>query len=450
MVTPPGFSGEHFAEFYASPAKFSVQFVFGAEAPARNRLHRTQLKRIAFLGPVLYDSGHNVKYSVLGHMKTDATEIELENHLRDKRQALALSQKQLADLAGITRQAVSALEANHYSPATSVALYLARALHCRVEDLFSIKQRGEIIEGELLGVLPQGNSPMRAQVTQIGHRLLVRPLVGTGELTSLTSTADGLIIETDPGQNRVRVKLLKDRESLLRKVVVGGCDPAIFLAGEHVRKHDQDNLVPCLMGSSIALNALKHGEVHVAGIHLAEEGAGGWELPNLKDSLGDMDCMVVTFAHWEEGFIVRQGNPKKIRSVSDIAKPTVKIVNRERGSGARRLLDRQLAASRIKPNRIKGYSDEVFSHLDLASRIKSGLADAGIGVQSVASICGLDFVPLQRERYDLVIPKVHYETLHGLRLLLDTIVSKPFRDEVDALGGYDTREIGKIVEVSYG
>ena len=161
-----------------------------------------------------------------------------------------------------------------------------------------------------------------------------------------------------------------------------------------------------------------------------------------------MDCIVVTFAHWEEGFIVRQGNPKKIRAVSDIAKPTVRIVNREKGSGARRLLDKQLRASAINPKRVKGYGDEVFSHLDVASRIKSGLADAGIGVRSVASICGLDFVPLQRERYDLVIPKAHYETLSGLRVLLDTIVSKPFRDELDALGGYDTREIGKVVEAS--
>jgi molybdate-binding protein len=222
----------------------------------------------------------------------------------------------------------------------------------------------------------------------------------------------------------------------------------MFLAGEHVRKHDPDNLVPCLMGSSIALNALKRGEVHVAGIHLSEESSGASGLPNLKRSLGDMDCIVVTFAHWEEGFIVRQGNPKKLRTVSDIAKPTVRIVNREKGSGARRLLDKQLATSRIKPNRVKGYSDEVLSHLDVASRIKAGLADAGIGVRSVASICGLDFVPLQRERYDLVMPKTYYETLSGLRVLLDTMVSKPFRDEINALGGYDTREMGKLVEVA--
>ena len=118
----------------------------------------------------------------------------------------------------------------------------------------------------------------------------------------------------------------------------------------------------------------------MAGIHLADESAGTWHLPNLKDPLGDLDCIVITFAHWEEGFIVRQGNPKKIRTVSDIAKPTVKIVNREKGSGARRLLDKQMRASTISPKRIRGYSDEVFSHLDVASRIKAGLADTGIAV----------------------------------------------------------------------
>ena len=383
-------------------------------------------------------------------METGGTQIEIENRLREKRQALALSQKQLADLAGITRQAVSALEANQYSPATSVALQLARALRCRVEDLFNIKQGGETIEGELLGNLSQSSKPVRAQVTQVGHRLLVRPLHGLGELGSLGATADGLIVEANPEKTRVKVKLLKDREVVRRKIVVGGCDPAMFLIGEHVRKHDQENVVPCLMGSSIALNALKRGEVHVAGIHLADESSGAWKLPDLKRNLGDMDFMVITFAHWEEGFIVRQGNPKKIRTVNDIAKPTVRIVNREKGSGARRLLDKQLNTSGINTKRVKGYSDEALSHLDVASRIKAGLADTGIGIRSVALICGLDFVALQRERYDLVIPKTYYETLSGLPVLLDTMVSKPFRDELEALGGYDTREIGKVVEVSHG
>ena len=133
-----------------------------------------------------------------------------------------------------------------------------------------------------------------------------------------------------------------------RKVVVGGCDPAMFLAAEHIRKHDQDNLVPCLMGSSIAIGALKRGEVHVAGVHLADDRSGAWNLPYLERNLASMDCFVVTFAHWEEGLILRQGNPKKIRSVADLARSGVKIVNREIGSGARRLLDQQLETCGIQ------------------------------------------------------------------------------------------------------
>lgn len=188
----------------------------------------------------------------------------------------------------------------------------------------------------------------------------------------------------------------------------------------------------------------------MAGVHLVDERSGAWNVPYLNRNLKGMDCIVVTFAHWEEGLIVRAGNPKKIRGVEDLMRSSVKIVNREAGSGARRLLDRQLARCGIQAARVRGYNDQVLSHLEVASRIKVSLADAGIGIHAAASICGLNFIPLQRERYDLVIPKAHYETLQGLRTLLDTIVSKPFRDELEALGGYDTREIGKTVQLVNG
>ena len=372
--------------------------------------------------------------------------LGFENQLRARRQAAGLSQKQLAQMAGITRQAVAAVETDQYSPATSVALQLARALHCRVEDLFSIKRGEEILEeGELLGTLPRDDRTARAQITQVGHRVLVRPMQGIGELATLSASADGLIVDFDRQTRRVKVKLIKDRETIGRKVVVAGCDPAMFLAADYVGKNDRDHLLPCLMGSSLALDALKRGEVHAAGIHLAEEVSDTWKLPDLKEFVGDMELIVVTFAHWEEGFIVRHGNPKKIRSIADLAKPVIKIVNREEGSGARRLLDKQLRANGINPKRVKGYSDIVLSHLEVASRIRAGLADSGISVRSVASICGLDFIPLERERYDLVIPKAYYESVSGLRALLDTIVDGRFRSELEALGGYDTREAGRIV-----
>jgi molybdate-binding protein/DNA-binding XRE family transcriptional regulator len=385
-----------------------------------------------------------------GKLKLTAMRSEIDNRLRERRQSIGLSQKQLATMAGITRQAVCAVEMNQYSPATSVALQLARVLRCRVEDLFSLKSGGEIVEGELIGALAKGAGKVRAQVSQVGERLLVRPLASLGELACLSAPADGLIIGHGSRAKYVKVQLFSDREAMRRSIVVAGCDPAMFLAALYLRKRDKDNLVPCLMGSTIAVGALKRREVHAAGVHLVDERSGSWNLPYLKRHLKDMDCLVVTFAHWEEGLIVRQGNPKKIRGVIDLIRPGFRIVNRENGSGARRLLDRQLATCGIQPTRIKGYGDEVLSHVEVASRVKAGVADAGIGVRVAASIWGLDFIPLQRERYDLVIPKAHYETLPGLRTLLDTVVSKPFRDELEALGGYDTREIGKVVNIGQG
>ncbi|MET0501192.1 MAG: helix-turn-helix transcriptional regulator, partial [Candidatus Binatia bacterium] len=139
------------------------------------------------------------------HSSKILDQFEFENRLREKRQSSGLSQKQLAAMAGITRQAVCAVETNQYSPATSVALQLARALHCRVEDLFSLRSGGEIVEAELIGSIPRGATNLRGQVTQVGDRLLVRPLEGLGELISLSVTADGLIIDTEPEGTRVKV-----------------------------------------------------------------------------------------------------------------------------------------------------------------------------------------------------------------------------------------------------
>jgi molybdate-binding protein/DNA-binding XRE family transcriptional regulator len=382
--------------------------------------------------------------------QTQSTEkmAEIGNSVREKRQLLRLSQKQVADQAGITRQAICAIEANQYSPSTSVALKLAQVLRCRVEDLFSLKGGGEIIEGELIGPLPKGLSNVRAQVSQIGGRLMVRPLIGLGDLATLSTTADGLIVGPGSDAKHLKVKLFHDREAISRNIVVAGCDPAMFLASEHLKKSAKDNLVPFLMGSSVAVGALKRGEVHVAGVHLVDERSGNWNLPYLERNLRGIDCLVVTFAHWEEGLIVQAGNPKKIRGAGDLARPSVKVVNRESGSGARRLLDTELEKCGAQPAKVRGYGDEVFSHLDVASRVKAGLADAGIGVRAAASICALDFVPLQRERYDLVIPKIHYDTLPGLRRLLDMMVGKSFREELDGLGGYDTHDIGRVVERS--
>ena len=122
----------------------------------------------------------------------------------------------------------------------------------------------------------------------------------------------------------------------------------------------------------------------------------------------------------------------------------VRLVNRESGAGARMLLDRKLTDAGIKTEQVKGYEHAAMSHFEVARLIAEGRADVGIGVRSAAMVLGLDFVPLQVERYDLVIPTKLLRANRGLEQLLDTIVSRPFRTEIEALGGYDTSQTGKV------
>jgi len=378
----------------------------------------------------------------------------IENRLREHRTAKGFSQGELARLAGVTRQAIYAIENNQYLPTTAVALRLAGALGCRVEDLFNLISAGETIEGELLGAMSRGDDlkPVRVKMAKVGERMLVRPVSTLGEVLNFTVAADGIVVpqvrpsgQPDHRRGWVQVRLLRDRRVIEREVVVAGCDPAMFLAGEHVRRrHEEVSVVEWTMGSVAALEALKRGEVHLAGLHLHDAKTGESNLPYLRRHLRGQAVKIVTFATWEQGLMVRSGNPKSIRGIEDLGRKDVLLMNREAGAGARILLDRLLAAAGIPPGRVPGYGRTATSHLEVARMIAQGQADAGIGVRAAARLFGLDFIPLQEERYDLVIPTAHLNTHPGLAMLLDTIVSRPFRTEVEALGGYATRETGKI------
>ncbi len=382
--------------------------------------------------------------------KQHENDIQFSNHLKSVRAAQGFSQSELAKRAGITRQAVSAIESNFYLPTTAVALRLAAVLTCRVEDLFSLAQVGDIIEGTLIGWVPQAESQtpsIRVKVSTVGKRTIVRPVADLGEQLCFAVPADGYITETRQKSSgtAVRVQLSRDREAIQQAISVAGCDPAIFLAGEHLRRHkDQTTVVGWPMGSMAALQALQRGEVHVAGLHLFDPVTGESNMPFLRRHLKGSGYEVVTFATWEEGFMVRRSNPLSIRTAADLAQPTVTLVNREEGSGARLLLDQHLRASGVQPTYVHGYDRVVFSHFEVARCIEGRQADVGIGIRSAANLFGLDFVPLQSTRYDLVVPKPYLTSHPTLPRLFETIASGPFRNELEALGGYDTSDTGKV------
>ena len=376
--------------------------------------------------------------------------VQFFNHLKSVRIQQGFSQSELANRAGITRQAVSSIESNLYLPTTAVALRLAAVLTCRVEDLFSLAQEEDIVEGTLLGRTPEAKTKtqsIRVKVATIGKRTIVRPVTDLGDQLSFAVPADGYITDTDskPPRATVRVTLSRDREAIQQTISVAGCDPAIFLAGEHLRRHkDRTTVVGWPMGSMAALQSLQRGEVHVAGLHLFDPVTGESNMPFLRRHLKGSGYEVVTFATWEEGFMVRRSNPSFIRTAADLAQPTVTLVNREEGSGARFLLDQRLRASGIESSQVQGYDRIVSSHFEVARAIARHQADVGIGIRSAAQLFDLDFVPLQTARYDLVVPKPYLQTHPTLSHLFETIVSGPFRNEIEALGGYDTSDTGKV------
>ncbi len=393
-------------------------------------------------------------------MKGSKTEAELapqfSNRLKSLRTQKGLSQGQLANQTGITRQAVSAIESNLYLPTTVIALRLASVLSCRVEDLFSLTPHEDSLEGILIGHLPSrtsSTSPVRVKVSTIGKRTIVRPVTDLGEQLSFAVPADGYIADASSKLfgSTVRVRLSRDREAIQQEISVAGCDPSIFLVGEHLRRHkDRTTVIGWTMGSMAALQALQRGEVHVAGMHLFDPVTGESNMPFLRRSLKGSGYDVVTFATWEEGFLVRRGNPKSIRTAADLAEPLVALVNREAGSGARLLLDQRLRAAEVQPGQVQGYDRIVSSHFEVARAISERQADVGIGIRSAAQLFDLDFIPLQAARYDLVVPKPYLKSHPTLAHLFEALVSHSFRNEIEALGGYDTSETGKVRELRAG
>lgn len=378
----------------------------------------------------------------------------ISNRLKHIRLERKVSQGELAAKVGVTRQALYAMEMNHYLPGTAVALRLAQVLGCAVEEIFGLENDQDIIEATYVGESEIGASRSRVKVGMIGKEVVARPVAELGSTLNYMVPADGLLLGKAQrvkgqaiGRNRVYVKMLRSRQDLASQIVIGGCDPAIFLVDDHMRRVAPDaSMVAWSMGSLSALLALNRGEIHVAGIHMVDHASGDFNRPFLRKYLRGLSVTVVRFAAWQEGLVIRQGNPKRIRGVEDLARKGVRIMNREKGSGARSLLDHVLSTQGISAEVVRGYGAVSSSQLSLGKAIAEGQADVGVGTQAVAQLYDLHFIPLQDERYDLVIPTTYLTTHPGMRSFLDTLVTKNFRLEVEALGGYDTKEIGKIIQ----
>lgn len=388
--------------------------------------------------------------------------ISLQNDLRRLRIQAGLSQQELAGRAGISRQAFAAVESGRSTPSTSVALRLARNLNTTVENLFSLADdMPPLIEAELAGSTPvypgrgSSASPWRAALTPVGNRLFARPLAGSlsagyGEVRYGSARyglvpADGLILSGGGANPKVMVQPFDQVEMQTPCVTLLGCDPAVGILEAGLRQRGV-RLAWVEEGSYQALGGLSRGEAHIAGCHLRDETTGRYNHPWAQRML-PFDYTLIAFATWQQGLMVAAGNPKRITGIEHLNRSGITIVNRPSGSGSRSLLDRLLASQGIPAESVQGYGRELGGHLEVAAAVASGLADAGIGVHAAASALGLDFLPLEEERYDLAIPN-HFLDEPAVQSLLDLLRMPSVQRKVEALAGYDVAGMGTPVSVN--
>ena len=367
----------------------------------------------------------------------------LRNNLKRARSNVGLTQEELARQAGISRQAYSSLESGNANPSTEVALRLAQALGERFEALFFLPSRAsETEKAELIGDSPAGSLPsgtfQRTRLFRVGQRLLARPLAGPDNARHAVVAAEGLIVSQEEG-GVVSVQPFDQEEVDSPTLAMLGCDPAVGLLEAGLRSRGV-SLVAGEEGSHQALLRLARGEAHVAGCHLLDVATGTYNSSWVRQ-LVPFPCTLVTFASWQQGLIVAFANPKQLQGVPDLANPGIRLVNRQAGSGSRALLDRALTAAGIPVAEVDGYAQEETGHLAVAAAVASGNADVGVGVKAAAVAMGLDFLPLEEERYDLVIPD-HFLDEGPVQALLDLLRSPSLHRRVESLGGYEVSNMG--------
>ncbi|MGI5921635.1 MAG: substrate-binding domain-containing protein [Syntrophomonadaceae bacterium] len=199
------------------------------------------------------------------------------------------------------------------------------------------------------------------------------------------------------------------------------------------------------VGSIDGLLALYRGTASITAAHLWDGETGEYNIPYVRRLLPGQRTVIINLVYRTQGFYVAPGNPKCIKDWSDLVKPNVTFINRDKGSGVRVLLDENLRNLNLDARSIKGYDVEEMSHIAVASAVARGIADVGVGAEKGAlQVPGVEFIPLIKERYDLVFYKNDLEKTN-FQTVLSILRSDDFKDEVKGMGGYDTSKMGEIV-----
>ncbi len=292
---------------------------------------------------------------------------------------------------------------------------------------------------------------LRVKLGLVGGNLISSQLPrGSGNITTLTQ-ADAMIripknSEGISEKERISATLLRPLSAIENTVVITGShDNTLDLLADHIRQANGNvSISSSHVGSMGGLMAIKKGACHMAGAHLLDPEDGSYNISYIQKYLPDQKVFLVNLVMRDQGLIVQKSNPKNIQTIEDLKNKDVQFINRQPGSGTRILFDYKLKSLGISLDDILGYENDEYTHMSVAVSVLSGRADAGLGIHAAARALDLDFIPVVTESYDLIIPQRFYDS-PKIELLLETIQTKKFKDQVTALGGYSTKKTGKLL-----
>ncbi|WP_094605007.1 hypothetical protein SPSIL_017770 [Sporomusa silvacetica DSM 10669] len=293
---------------------------------------------------------------------------------------------------------------------------------------------------------------VRVSLGEVQGKFVAAPLArGAGLISSLTK-AQGMVVikETNDGLSAgtvTEVKLFGRQQASKNILSIGSHDLALEILGVFLGRQANLSLSCANVGSMGGIMAIRNNEAHIAGIHLLDEKTGEFNVSYVNRYLKNNESWrLVHLAMRDQGLMVLPGNPKGIQGLGDLVRSDIEYVNRQRGAGTRMLLDYQLQKMNIESSKIVGYDKEVGTHMAVAATIAGGSADTGMGIRAAAKALGLDFIPVGQERYDLILNFSPEDERPAL--IIKILQSPEFRQQVEALGGYDLTDAGKLMALS--
>ncbi len=226
--------------------------------------------------------------------------------------------------------------------------------------------------------------------------------------------------------------------------IICGQDLILDVLSNYMRLHN----VPALrayIGSYDGLVSLYRNKVNVTASHMWDSDTDTYNVPYVRRLLPGIPAVIVHLTCRMQGLYIAKGNPKSIHGWEDFGRDDIAMINREQGAGSRVLLDENLKLLGLFGRNIKGYKKETSSHLAVASAVSRGEADVAVGNEKIArQVDNIEFIPMKKERYELVLKKEDLNTVE-IQIMLKIIRSAAFKNEFGNIGGYDTSDIGKIV-----